>query len=90
MPGVFFAFSSFVMAALRRLPAAQGIAAMQSIHVTAVTPVFHDPALRDRRAVRRARGLGARRQARLIRALSGGRSALYLVGVVVTIAVHVG
>jgi uncharacterized membrane protein len=34
--GVFFAFSTFVMAALRRLPAAQGIAAMQSINVTAV------------------------------------------------------
>jgi uncharacterized membrane protein len=31
--GVFFAFSSFVMAALRRLPPAQGIAAMQSINV---------------------------------------------------------
>ena len=38
--GVFFAFSSFVMAALRRLPSAQGIAAMQSINVLAVTPVF--------------------------------------------------
>ena len=35
--GVFFAFSTFVMAALRRLPAAQGLAAMQSINVTAVT-----------------------------------------------------
>ncbi|HEU5473745.1 MAG TPA: anthrone oxygenase family protein [Actinophytocola sp.] len=38
--GVFFAFSSFVMPGLRRLPAPQGIAAMQSINVTAVTPVF--------------------------------------------------
>jgi uncharacterized membrane protein len=38
--GVFFAFSTFVMAALRRLPAAQGIAAMQSINVLAVTPAF--------------------------------------------------
>ena len=36
--GVFFAFSTFVMPALRRLPAAQGIAAMQSINVTAVMP----------------------------------------------------
>jgi uncharacterized membrane protein len=36
--GVFFAFSTFVMAALRRLPAAQGIAAMQSINVTAPQP----------------------------------------------------
>jgi len=38
--GVFFAFSSFVMAALKRLPAAEGIAAMQSINILAVTPVF--------------------------------------------------
>ena len=35
---MFFAFSTFVMAALRRLPAAQGIAAMQSINVTAPMP----------------------------------------------------
>jgi uncharacterized membrane protein len=38
--GVFFAFSSFVMTALARLPAPQGIAAMQSINVVAVTPLF--------------------------------------------------
>jgi uncharacterized membrane protein len=38
--GVFFAFSAFVMPALNRLPAAQGIAAMQSINKLAVTPVF--------------------------------------------------
>jgi uncharacterized membrane protein len=38
--GVFFAFSSFVMPALGRLPAPEGIAAMQSINRLAVTPVF--------------------------------------------------
>jgi uncharacterized membrane protein len=38
--GALFAFSSFVMAALARLPAPQGIAAMQSINVLAPTPVF--------------------------------------------------
>jgi uncharacterized membrane protein len=38
--GVFFAFSSFVMRGLGRLPAAQGIAAMQAINVTAVSPPF--------------------------------------------------
>jgi uncharacterized membrane protein len=38
--GIFFAFSSFVMPALKRLEPAQGIAAMQSINVLAVTPVF--------------------------------------------------
>lgn len=38
--GVFFAFSTFVMRSLARLPTAQGIAAMQSINVLAVTPMF--------------------------------------------------
>jgi uncharacterized membrane protein len=38
--GVFFAFSSFVMGALGRLPAPQGIAAMQSINVVVINPVF--------------------------------------------------
>ena len=40
MAGVFFAFSTFVMTALARLPAAQGIAAMQSINVVAISPLF--------------------------------------------------
>ena len=38
--GVFFAFSAFVMPALQRLPAGQGIAAMQSVNVTAVRAPF--------------------------------------------------
>ena len=38
--GVFFAFSSFVMKALRRLEAAQGITAMQAINVAAISPAF--------------------------------------------------
>lgn len=38
--GVFFAFSTFVMRALGRLPPAQGIAAMQAINVAAPTPPF--------------------------------------------------
>ncbi|HXV59709.1 MAG TPA: anthrone oxygenase family protein [Vicinamibacteria bacterium] len=38
--GVFFAFSSFVMKALARLPVPQGIAAMNSINVLAVNPLF--------------------------------------------------
>jgi uncharacterized membrane protein len=40
MAGVFFAFSTFVMKALARLPIPQGIQAMQSVNLTAVTPVF--------------------------------------------------
>ena len=38
--GVFFAFSSFVMRALGRLPAPHGIAAMQSINIVVINPVF--------------------------------------------------
>jgi uncharacterized membrane protein len=38
--GAFFAFSTFIMKALARLPAPQGIAAMQSINVVVINPVF--------------------------------------------------
>jgi uncharacterized membrane protein len=38
--GVLFAFSSFVIPALARLPPAQGIAAMQSINVAAINRSF--------------------------------------------------
>ena len=38
--GVFFAFSTFVMDGLAELAPAQGIAAMQSINRTAISPLF--------------------------------------------------
>ena len=38
--GIFFAFSTFVMKALARVPSAQGIAAMQSINITVINPWF--------------------------------------------------
>jgi uncharacterized membrane protein len=38
--GVFFAFSTFVISALARLQPAQGIAAMQSINITVINPLF--------------------------------------------------
>ena len=38
--GVFFAFSTFVMKALGRLPAAAGISAMHAINKAAPTPLF--------------------------------------------------
>jgi uncharacterized membrane protein len=38
--GLFFAFSSFVMTALSRLPPPAGISAMQSINVAVLNPVF--------------------------------------------------
>jgi uncharacterized membrane protein len=81
--GVFFAFSSFVMAALRRLPPAQGIAAMQSIDVLAVTPVFMTALF----------GTGALCVAVAIAEPSGlvlGAAATYLLGVLgVTMAYNV-
>jgi uncharacterized membrane protein len=40
MAGLFFAFSVAVMRALRRLPPADGMAAMQSINVAILNPVF--------------------------------------------------
>ena len=41
--GIFFAFSSFVMAALGRLPSEQGMAAMNMINVTVITRTFMVP-----------------------------------------------
>jgi uncharacterized membrane protein len=38
--GAFFAFSAFVMKALARLPHGEGIAAMQSINVVVLNPLF--------------------------------------------------
>lgn len=38
--GVFFAFSSFVMKALSRVPSSEGISAMQSINVVVINPTF--------------------------------------------------
>jgi len=38
--GAFFAFSTFVMAALGRVPAPEGIRAMQEINVTVINPWF--------------------------------------------------
>ena len=38
--GIFFAFSTFVMQALGRLAPRQGIAAMQSINVVVINPLF--------------------------------------------------
>lgn len=38
--GVFFGFSSFIMAGLGRIPPEQGVAAMNSINVTVINPGF--------------------------------------------------
>ena len=41
--GIFFAFSTFVMNALGRLPPAQGIAAMRWINIVVINPWFLTP-----------------------------------------------
>lgn len=38
--GIFFAFSNFIMKALRRVPSAEGIAAMQTINITVLNRGF--------------------------------------------------
>jgi uncharacterized membrane protein len=38
--GIFFAFSTFIMAALGRIPPEQGINAMQQINITVINPLF--------------------------------------------------
>jgi uncharacterized membrane protein len=88
--GVFFAFSTFVMDGLARLPAAQAVAAMQQVNVTAVRPafmtlLFGTAAGSAVLGVQGVRSLGDRTSALLA---AGG--ALYLIGVVgLTIAYHV-
>lgn len=43
--GIFYPFSTFIMKALRRLPTDAGIAAMQTINITVITPWFLAPFL---------------------------------------------
>lgn len=90
MGGVFFAFSTFVMRGLGRLSAAQGMAAMQQINVTAVSPAFMVGLFGTAvgcagLAVQGVRTWGERPAALLV-----GGAALYLVGTIgLTIAYHV-
>jgi len=88
--GVFFAFSTFVMPALGRLPAERGVAAMQAVNVAAINPWFMTVLF----------GTGALSTATIVGALASwdaayglyllAGGALYLLGVLgVTIAFHV-
>jgi len=87
--GVYFAFSTFVMTGLRRLPDRQGLTAMQAVNRAAPSPLFMT-ALFGTAAL--AAGLivaGIRRwgDAGATQLVVG--SSLYLVSVVLTIAFHV-
>lgn len=84
--GVFFAFSTFVMPALARLPPAQAIAAMQAVNVAAINRWFMGALF----------GTAAACLALAVAPLVGGRvpgrwlavagAGIYLVGVVVVTA----
>jgi uncharacterized membrane protein len=88
--GIFFAFSSFVMPALKRLPEAQGIAAMQSINVLAVTPVFMTALFGTGAACLGLVGWAAISWGGLVAALMIAGGVAYLVGAIgVTIACNV-
>lgn len=88
--GVFFAFSTFVLRALARLPPAQGIVAMQSINVTAVSPAFMSALFGTAVACLATAIASAQRwgEAGAVAALAG--SLLYLIGTIaVTIVFNV-
>src|SRR5581483_9902158 len=87
--GVFFAFSTFVMKALGRLPAAQAISAMNAINKAAPAPLFMlalfgTAAVGIALSVVALRHLDQRWAAYLLAA-----TALYLICVVLTVVYHV-
>ena len=88
--GVFFAFSAVVMKAVARLPAGEGIAAMQSIHVVVLNPWFMTPFLGTPppRVLPLIYSLLQRHEPRAAYLLGGG--VLYLIGtLLVTIVFNV-
>jgi uncharacterized membrane protein len=87
--GVFFAFSTFVMKALGRLPAIQGISAMQALNKAAPAPLFM-LALFGTGALSIALSVvavGHLDERWAVYVLTG--TALYLVSIVVTIVYHI-
>jgi uncharacterized membrane protein len=88
--GSFFAFSTFIMKALARLPPAQGIGAMQSINVVVINPWFMSALFGTALACAILAGSALFNfdRAGAVCRLTGG--ALYLVGTIgVTIACNV-
>jgi uncharacterized membrane protein len=87
--GVFFAFSTFIMPALKRLPPEQGIAAMQSINAKAPNPLFmialFGPAVGSTILMAATQTDTASNQRRYL--IFGG--AIYLLGIALTIGFHV-
>jgi uncharacterized membrane protein len=88
--GVFFAFSTFVMQAVRSLPEKQGLSTMQAINKAAPASAWFMAALFGGALVCVALGISAltRLDDTSARYQLAG-CALYLVGVIVTMAYHV-
>ena len=78
--GIFFAFSSFVMPALVRLPAREGLAAMQSINVAVLRPSFLGTFLGQALLSLAAVGLAVLQRGEAGALLLGLGGALYLIG----------
>jgi uncharacterized membrane protein len=88
--GIFFAFSTFLMNALGRLPPKEGIAAMQAINITVLNPWFFAAFFGTAAAclVLAVLALTGWNGARAVYLIAG--SALYLLGtILVTIAFNV-
>jgi uncharacterized membrane protein len=87
--GVFFAFSDFVMRALRRLPDQNGLAAMQAINRAAPSPLFMTVLFGTAIlcVVLGSSAVPRREEPEAMHQIVG--SALYLVTVAVTMAYHV-
>jgi uncharacterized membrane protein len=89
MGGVFFGFSTFIMRALRQLPPTEGIAAMQAINRAAPTPSFGLP-LFGTAALGVGLGIhGLQHLDEPFGRLEVTGGAVYLAGVVLTMAFHV-
>lgn len=86
--GVFFAFSTFVMPALHKLPANQGLAAMQAINKAAPNPLFM-LVLFGTPILGVAASISVLRHDSPARALVLLGTAAYLVQIVLTAAYHV-
>lgn len=87
--GVFFAFSTFVMTALGRLPDADGMSAMNAINRAAPTPLFMLALLGTGTVCLPLSVIAARRldEPWAVHLLIG--SSLYLISIVLTIVYHV-
>jgi uncharacterized membrane protein len=86
--GVFFAFSTFVMPALRRVPKPQGMVAMQSINKAAPNPLFMTLLFGTLALAMAAAVYGLRHRGPATPWLVVG-AACYLVQIVLTVAYHV-